>query len=126
MLPPESVPGAGEQVTQLETALEKCQERLATFENAAVERLEVIEKGDALLRDQAEKIAALQQQSIELRLELQTGNAENTKLERASQETSRGMAELANRERTLTAENLELRNERLLHSISRRLRNLSS
>ena len=42
MLPPESVPGAGQQVTQLEAALEKCQERLAIFENAAVERLEVI------------------------------------------------------------------------------------
>jgi len=126
MLLPESVAGAGEQATQLEAALEKCQERLAIFENAAVERLEVIEKGDALLRDQAEKIAALQEQIIGLQLELQTGIAESTKLERACKEASRGMAELANRERALTAENLELRNEGLLHSISRRLRNLSS
>ena len=43
MLPPESVAGAGEEVTQLEAALEKCQEGLAIFENAAAERLEVVE-----------------------------------------------------------------------------------
>jgi hypothetical protein len=126
MLSPETAPGAGEQVTQLEAALEKCRERLAIFEKAAVERLRVIEQGDALLRGQAETIAALQQEIDGLQLELQKGAVEHARLERAREEAGRGMAELANRERALTLENLELRNEGLLHSIIRRLRNLLS
>lgn len=134
MLSPESAPGSvdselselREQVAQLEDALETCRERLAIFENAAVERLQVIEKGDALLRGRAETIAALQQEIGQLRLELQQGAEEQKRLDRACQEASRGMAELAGRERALTAENLELRNEGLLHSIIRRLRSLLS
>lgn len=109
-----------------EAALEECRERLAIFENAALERLRVIEHGDALLRGQAETIALLQQEISDLRLELQKDAAERAKLERACQEAGRGMAELANRERALSLANLELRNEGLLHSIIRRLSNLLS
>jgi chromosome segregation ATPase len=139
MLPPESEPGTGDselsesvirnlrdQVTQLDAVLKKCQERLAMFENAAVERLHVIEKGDALLRGQAETVAAMQQEISQLRLELKEGAEERAKLERACQEAGRGMVELANRERALTGQILELRNEGLLHSIIRRIRSLLS
>ena len=129
-----------DQVRQLESALlaqqdllEQSRQRLAIFEEAASERLLVIQKGDELLQARAEAILALQAETAQLRIQVQelastaAGHAEERqRLRRARGETGRGMEELANRERALTHEILELRNERLVHSILRRLNSLFS
>ena len=129
-----------DQVRQLESALlaqqdllQQCRQRLAIFEEAAGERLRVIQQGAELLKANAAAILAQEAEAGQLRLQVQVlassaaGHAEERqRLQRASREASRGMEELASRERTLTRENLELRNERLVHSILRRLSNLFS
>lgn len=114
-------------------ALQECRQRLAIFEAAAGERLRVILEGDELLKTSAQAILTLQAEAGELRLqiqELETSAASHTeerqRLERACREATRGVEELANRERALTREILELRNERLVHSILRRLNSLFS
>ena len=119
-----------DQVRQLETALlgqqtllAECGQRLAMFEDAANERLRVIQRGDELLRSRAEENQALHAELRELGA---TADRERIRLQRAWRENGRGMAELANRERALTSELLELRNEGLLHSVIRRLRSLIS
>jgi chromosome segregation ATPase len=133
-----------DQVSQLEAALlaerallRQCQESHAIFEHAAKERLLVIERGSDLLQNRADEIAALRQEAAALRLEVSrlTGQLDSSaaahaqereRLAGACREASRGMEELANRERSLTREILELRNEGLLHSIIRRLSRLFS
>ena len=117
-----------DQVSQLETALlaqqallAECEQRRAMFEDAANERLQVIQHGDELLRSRAEEIQALHAELRELGA---AADSERIRLQRAWRENGRGMAELANRERALASELLELRNEGLLHSIIRRLRSL--
>jgi hypothetical protein len=152
--PPESEIGTGEsdssvrnlrdQVAQLESALlaqqrllEECRERKELFEHAAEERLRVIEHGDQLLRSRAETISALQQETRQLRLQVDRleqdlavsvarHREERNRVQRAYGEAGRGMAELAARERALVREILELRTEGLLHSIIRRLRSILS
>jgi len=129
-----------DQVRQLEAALlaqqdvlQECRQRLAIFEEAAGERLRVILEGDELLKTSAEAILALQSETGKLRRqihELETSAAchaeERQRLQGACSEVGRGMEELANRERALTREILELRNEWLVHSILRRLSSLFS
>ena len=129
-----------DRVRQLEAALlskedllEQCRQRLAIFEEAASERLRVIQEGDELLKTRAEAILTLQAEAAQLRLQVQelastaAGHAEERqRLQRACGEAGRGMEELGNRERALTREILELRNERLVHSILRRLNSLFS
>lgn len=129
-----------DQVRRLESALlaqqdllQQCRQRLAIFEEAAGERLRVIQHGAELLKADAAAILAQEAEAGQLRLQVRelastaAGHAEERqRLQRASREASRGMEELASRERTLTRENLELRNERLVHSILRHLSNLFS
>ena len=81
----------------------------------------MIQRGDELLRSRAEENQALHAELRELEA---AAGSERIRLQRAWREGGRGMAELANRERALTSELLELRNEGLLHSIIRRLRSL--
>ncbi|MFN0101026.1 MAG: hypothetical protein ACKV2U_02930 [Bryobacteraceae bacterium] len=136
MLPSESpaaVQNLREQVSNLELALlrqrsllEQCRQRQALFENAAAERLVVIERGDRLLKERADEIDRLRRQIEELTQAIAGHAEERNRLEGAYRESSRGMAELASRERTLTREILELRNEGLLHSIVRRLSGIFS
>lgn len=132
------------QVRQLEmvllaqsSELQQCRERAEVFETAAAERLTVIERGDQLLHSQRETIAELQRQLNELRTEMDAArnelfrfqaqqSEEQRRLETAKLEALRGTEELAYRERVLTRENLELRNEGLLHSIIRRIRSIGS
>ena len=129
-----------DQVRRLESALltqqdllQQCGQRLAIFEEAAGERLRVIQQGAELLKDNAAAVLALEAEAAQLRLQVRelastaAGHAEERqRLQRACREAGRGMEELASRERTLTRENLELRNERLIHSVIRRLSSLFS
>jgi chromosome segregation ATPase len=133
-----------DQVAQLESALlahqallVECQQRQAFFEHAAEERLRVIEHGDQLLRSRAETISALQEETRQLRLQVDRvvqelavsvarHREERNRVQRAYSEAGRGMAELAARERALVREILELRSEGLLHSIIRRFRSILS
>ncbi|MBL8240900.1 MAG: hypothetical protein JNM66_26000 [Bryobacterales bacterium] len=132
------------QVQQLEllllshrTRMQECAQRLAMFENAAGERLRVIEHGDTLLKQQqgtidqlrAEADAALGRAGAlekELAEAVRRQAEERERLEAARLETGRGVMELAVRERQLTAEILELRNEGLIHSIIRRISGIFS
>ncbi len=146
MQPPEvseqAVRNLTEQVQQLELLLltqrgqlQDCAQKLAMFETAACERLRVIEHGDALLRQQKDTIERVRREASGWQeraeaLEAQLGTdgeqyaAERRRLEQARLEAGRGMRELAERERRLTAEILELRNEGLLHSMIRRIRRI--
>lgn len=137
-----SVRNLRDQVRELESALllqratlEESRRQLEVFETAAAERLRVIEEADELLRTRAGTIAALEAEMVRLQeaasaataqiAEMERKHAaEVVRLERARREDRRGMDELAARERTLTAEILELRHEGLVHSIIRRLRDL--
>ena len=165
------------QVCQLESTLlereallQQCRQSQAIFEDAAAERLQVIQQGDELLRARADAILALQREAVQLRLQLNDlytaskvlahplpdghGSVteprgrpqsvttlsiaqelaspativaeERQRLQRACREAGRGMEELASRERALTREILELRNEGLLHSLVRRVSSLLS
>lgn len=118
-------------------ALEAAERDRQIFAAAAEERLRVIERGDQLLqaRDraaetsrreiaaQAGQLAALQS---ELAASVELHEQEKLRLEMAKREWARGMEELANRERTLTEENLVLRNQGLINSIIARLRRIFS
>lgn len=117
--------------------MQECAQRLAMFENAAGERLRVIEHGDTLLKQQqgtidqlrAEADAALGRAGAlekELAEAVRRQAEERERLEAARLETGRGVMELAVRERQLTAEILELRNEGLIHSIIRRISGIFS
>jgi chromosome segregation ATPase len=124
-----------QQVRELETglvaahtALRECREQKEMFETAAGERLAAILHGETLLTARMEAITALraelervQREFGECQERLAAALAENAAVEararHAARESARGMAELAERERRLTQENLELRNQGLLHSI---------
>jgi chromosome segregation ATPase len=118
-------------------ALLECAQQREMFETAAGERLAAILHGEALRKAQLETVAGLQEESAgllqrvaELEARLAEVAAERAHWERRAlqqeRELARGMAELAERERNLTRENLELRNEGLLHSIIRRISSLLS
>ena len=124
-------------LTAAHSALQECRQQKEMFETAASERLEVILRGEKLLKARMEAIAGLQEESAQLRqqadelaAQLTAATAQRSDLERRAlrqaNESARGMAELAERERKLTIENLELRNEGLLHSIIRRISRIFS
>lgn len=112
-------------VLTLHARLEEARERRTFFEAAAAERLQVIQRGDSLLRARSETIQDLEQKLTEI-----SGVAESLRSQLAAasdrKEESRSLAELAARERNLTRELLELKKEGLLHSIVRRVRKLLS
>jgi len=132
------------QVSQLEallvsqqSLLADCRKRQALFEEAAGERLRVIQQGDQLLQTRAQAIQMLQGEADQLRLRVKeliieleasaaSAAAERQRLRSVCREAGRGMEELASRESALTRELLELRNEGLIHSMIRRLRNIFS
>lgn len=119
-----------EQVTALEATalilqarLSESRERAAMLAASAEERLQVIQKGDTLLREKQEAIRLLEQklagteESVE-RLRRQLAQPEDR------HEENRALKELAARELKLTQELLVLKKEGLLHSIVRRVRSL--
>lgn len=89
----------------------------------------LLQQRDSLLENLNQQTAALQDriarlETIEPQLPLLLSQIQQ--LETDAAELRRGLRELAARERALTAENLELRNEGLVNSIIRRARNLFS
>lgn len=133
-----------EQVRHLETlllhqrlALLECRKNQETFATAAAERLTVIERGDALLRERdlaieqaRQDMAAVLEDVAQLQSTLSAQEAahekERAKWELARREALRGMEELVRRERELTRENVVLRNRGLIHSIIDRMSRIFS
>lgn len=122
-----------DQIGQLESLLlaqkallEECRQGRSIFEDAAAERLRVIEHGAELLRAGADEIQALRAELGRHASSAAGAAEERMRLESSLREACRGVAEMASRERALTGEILELRHEGLLHSIVRRMSRLFS
>ena len=133
----EALHRAQDQLSVLETAAagqaEQLIESQQRFHLAAAEQAELLSQSqdllrqrDAAIRELSRQLADQQAQRESLEQQLPPLHARIQQLEVDVAERRRGSLELAARERTLTAELLELRNEGLLHSIIRRARTLFS
>ena len=102
--------------------LADCIRQKDLFEKAALERLAVIEEGQKLIRERENRISQLAGQISALQKQLEANGEETMRLRdqhlrdraeltRTSLEADRGMAELAQREKALTAQVLELQSE---------------
>ncbi len=112
--------------------LADCIRQRDVFERAAQDRLAVIDEGQRLIRERDHRITQLTGQISSLREQLAAAGEEvsrlseqyrleRVELKRACLEAGRGMTELAQREKALTAQVLELQREGLIDSVIRRI-----